>query len=77
MIFKQYLQVTKPSIIFGNLISVIGGILAGLKRAALIILFIYTLNLGCHWLWRRVVCCKLHRQGYRQKDGKDEESGAG
>ncbi len=33
--------------------------------------------LGCHWLWRRVVCLKLHRQGYRQKDGKDEESGAG
>ncbi len=31
MIFKQYLQVTKPGIIFGNLISVIGGILAGLK----------------------------------------------
>ncbi|HBD79112.1 MAG TPA: protoheme IX farnesyltransferase, partial [Leclercia adecarboxylata] len=23
--FKQYLQVTKPGIIFGNLISVIGG----------------------------------------------------
>ncbi|MEX0562423.1 hypothetical protein AB3X30_02085, partial [Raoultella terrigena] len=25
--FKQYLQVTKPGIIFGNLISVIGGFL--------------------------------------------------
>ncbi|MCF2001911.1 hypothetical protein L1K18_25540, partial [Escherichia coli] len=25
MMFKQYLQVTKPGIIFGNLISVIGG----------------------------------------------------
>ncbi|MDU1157531.1 MAG: hypothetical protein E6992_19940, partial [Escherichia coli] len=24
MMFKQYLQVTKPGIIFGNLISVIG-----------------------------------------------------
>ncbi|MCU7719326.1 hypothetical protein AB7533_29415, partial [Providencia rettgeri] len=27
MMFKQYLQVTKPGIIFGNLISVIGGFL--------------------------------------------------
>ncbi|STQ58642.1 protoheme IX farnesyltransferase [Pseudescherichia vulneris] len=30
MMFKQYLQVTKPGIIFGNLISVIGGVPAGL-----------------------------------------------
>lgn len=32
MMFKQYLQVTKPGIIFGNLISVIGGVPAGLER---------------------------------------------
>ncbi len=30
--FKQYLQVTKPGIIFGNLISVIGGVPAGFQR---------------------------------------------
>ena len=29
--FKQYLQVTKPGIIFGNLISVIGGFLLASK----------------------------------------------
>lgn len=34
--FKQYLQVTKPGIIFGNLISVIGGFLLA-SRAALTI----------------------------------------
>ena len=31
MMFKQYLQVTKPGIIFGNLISVIGGFLLASK----------------------------------------------
>ncbi len=44
MMFKQYLERTVPGIIFGNLISVIGGFLLGLKGAASIIpLFIYTL----------------------------------
>lgn len=36
MMFKQYLQVTKPGIIFGNLISVIGDS-CWPQRAALII----------------------------------------
>jgi len=34
MMFKQYLQVTKPGIIFGNLISVIGGFLLASKGHA-------------------------------------------
>ena len=43
MIFKQYLQVTKPGIIFGNLISVIGGFLLASKGSIDYPLFIYTL----------------------------------
>lgn len=39
---KQYLQVTKPGIIFGNLISVIG-VFSSLPRAILITLFLSTL----------------------------------
>lgn len=34
--FKQYLQVTKPGIIFGNLISVIGGFLLASKATSTI-----------------------------------------
>lgn len=41
--FKQYLQVTKPGIIFGNLISVIGGFLLASKGSIDYPLFIYTL----------------------------------
>lgn len=41
--FKQYLQVTKPGIIFGNLISVIGGFLLASKGSIDYTLFIYTL----------------------------------
>ena len=43
MMFKQYLQVTKPGIIFGNLISVIGGFLLASKGRIDYPLFIYTL----------------------------------
>ena len=43
MMFKQYLQVTKPGIIFGNLISVIGGFLLASKGSIDYPLFIYTL----------------------------------
>ena len=43
MMFKQYLQVTKPGIIFGNLISVIGGFLLASKGSIDYALFIYTL----------------------------------
>ncbi|WP_411904961.1 UbiA family prenyltransferase, partial [Salmonella enterica] len=43
MLFKQYLQVTKPGIIFGNLISVIGGFLLDSKGSIDYPLFIYTL----------------------------------
>ncbi|EOY3022719.1 heme o synthase [Escherichia coli] len=43
MMFKQYLQVTKPGIIFGNLISVIGGFLLASKSSIDYPLFIYTL----------------------------------
>ncbi|MDU1456979.1 MAG: heme o synthase, partial [Klebsiella sp.] len=41
--FKQYLQVTKPGIIFGNLISVIGGFLLASKGHIDYPLFIWTL----------------------------------
>lgn len=41
--FKQYLQVTKPGIIFGNLISVIGGFLLASKGSINYSLFLYTL----------------------------------
>lgn len=54
MMFKQYLQVTKPGIIFGNLISVIGDF-CWLQRAALTIPCSSIRWSGCHWLWRRVV----------------------
>ena len=40
--FKQYLQVTKPGIIFGNLISVIGGFLPASKGSIDYPLVIYT-----------------------------------
>ncbi|MBJ3814806.1 protoheme IX farnesyltransferase [Shimwellia pseudoproteus] len=40
---KQYLQVTKPGIIFGNLISVIGGFLLAAKGQIDIPLFLFTL----------------------------------
>ncbi|BDH46827.1 protoheme IX farnesyltransferase [Salmonella enterica subsp. enterica serovar Choleraesuis] len=40
---KQYLQVTKPGIIFGNLISVIGGFLLASKGQIDYPLFLYTL----------------------------------
>ncbi len=41
--FKQYLQVTKPGIIFGNLISVIGGFLLASKGHIDYPLFLWTL----------------------------------
>ena len=41
--FKQYLQVTKPGIIFGNLISVIGGFLLASKGNTDYALFLITL----------------------------------
>ncbi|UPS63748.1 heme o synthase [Providencia rettgeri] len=41
--FKQYLQVTKPGIIFGNLISVIGGFLLASKGSINYPLFVATL----------------------------------
>nr|ELR5101254.1 protoheme IX farnesyltransferase [Providencia rettgeri] len=41
--FKQYLQVTKPGIIFGNLISVIGGFLLASKGSIDYPLFVATL----------------------------------
>ncbi|CAK9884107.1 MAG: Protoheme IX farnesyltransferase [Candidatus Erwinia impunctatus] len=40
---KQYLQVTKPGIIFGNLISVIGGFLLASKGSINYPLFLFTL----------------------------------
>ncbi len=40
---KQYLQVTKPGIIFGNLISVIGGFLLASKGSLDLPLFILTM----------------------------------
>ncbi len=43
MMIKQYLQVTKPGIIFGNLISVIGGFLLAAKGAINYPLFAATL----------------------------------
>lgn len=43
MMIKQYLQVTKPGIIFGNLISVIGGFLLASKGSIDYPLFIATL----------------------------------
>lgn len=43
MMIKQYLQVTKPGIIFGNLISVIGGFLLASKDSIDYPLFIATL----------------------------------
>ena len=45
MMFKQYLQVTKPGIIFGNLISVIGDS-CWPRKAALIIPRLSTRWLG-------------------------------
>lgn len=52
--FKQYLQVTKPGIIFGNLISVIGGFLLASKGHIDYPLFVWTL-LGYPWWSPRVV----------------------
>lgn len=43
MMIKQYLQVTKPGIIFGNLISVIGGFLLAAKGSIDYPLFVATL----------------------------------
>ncbi|ADM97377.1 protoheme IX farnesyltransferase [Dickeya dadantii 3937] len=43
MMIKQYLQVTKPGIIFGNLISVIGGFLLAAKGTINYPLFVATL----------------------------------
>ncbi|AWV45793.1 protoheme IX farnesyltransferase [Hafnia alvei] len=43
MMMKQYLQVTKPGIIFGNLISVIGGFLLASKGSLDVPLFIATM----------------------------------
>ncbi|GBU12136.1 protoheme IX farnesyltransferase [Enterobacterales bacterium] len=43
MMIKQYLQVTKPGIIFGNLISVIGGFLLAAKGSIDFPLFLSTL----------------------------------
>lgn len=43
MMMKQYLQVTKPGIIFGNLISVIGGFLLASKGSLDVPLFILTM----------------------------------
>ena len=40
---KRYLQVTKPGIIFGNLISVIGGFLLASKGSIDYSLFLFTL----------------------------------
>ncbi|MDA4807875.1 protoheme IX farnesyltransferase, partial [Enterobacter hormaechei] len=40
---KQYLQVTKPGIIFGNLISVVGGFLLASKGSIDYPLFLATL----------------------------------
>lgn len=52
--FKQYLQVTKPGIIFGNLISVIGGFLLASKGHIDYPLFVWTL-LEYPWWSPRVV----------------------
>ena len=69
--FKQYLQVTKPGIIFGNLISGLG-IPAGPKGS------IDFPRLSTRWLKALVVASGRGLtnhidRGYRQKDGKDEE----
>ena len=47
--FKQYLQVTKPGIIFGNLISVIGGFLLASKGHIDYPLFVWTLLGVSRW----------------------------
>lgn len=62
--FKQYLQVTKPGIIFGNLISVIGGFLLASKGHIDYPLFVWTL-LG--YPGGRLGLCiqQLHRPGHR------------
>ncbi len=63
--FKQYLQVTKPGIIFGNLISVIGGFLLASKGHIDYPLFVWTL-LGVSPGGRLGLCIQqLHRPGHR------------
>ncbi len=63
--FKQYLQVTKPGIIFGNLISVIGGFLLASKGHIDYPLFVWTL-LGVSLGGRLGLCIQqLHRPGHR------------
>lgn len=62
--FKQYLQVTKPGIIFGNLISVIGGFLLASKGHIDYPLFVWTpLSIP----GGRLGLCiqQLHRPGHR------------
>ncbi len=63
--FKQYLQVTKPGIIFGNLISVIGGFLLASKGHIDYPLFV----LYAPWSipgGRLGLCIQqLHRPGHR------------
>ncbi|AVV84431.1 protoheme IX farnesyltransferase [Shewanella putrefaciens] len=47
--FKGYVQVTKPGIIFGNLISVAGGFLLAAKGDVNLVLMLASL-VDCPWL---------------------------
>ncbi|MWL75577.1 protoheme IX farnesyltransferase, partial [Escherichia coli] len=71
--FKQYLQVTKPGIIFGNLISVIGGFLLASKGSIDYTLFINTLvgvslvvASGC--VFNNYIDMDIHRKMERTKN---------
>ena len=55
MMMKQYLQVTKPGIIFGNLISVIGDS-CWPRRGAWMCPCSSLTMVGCHWWWPPVAC---------------------
>ncbi|WP_411898706.1 UbiA family prenyltransferase, partial [Salmonella enterica] len=69
MMFKQYLQVTKPGIIFGNLISVIVGLLLASKGSIYYPLLIYTLVGGSLVL---PSCCLFNNYIDREIDRKME-----
>lgn len=59
--FKQYLQVTKLCIIFGNLISVIGGFLLASKGHIDYPLFVWTLLGYPRWSPRVVYSTTIDR----------------
>ncbi|GAB7214907.1 hypothetical protein OS42_15180 [Dickeya oryzae] len=77
MMIKQYLQVTKPGIIFGNLISVIGGFLLAAKGTINYPLFVATLIGVSLVVASGCVFNNVIDRDIDKKNGEDQESGLG